>query len=304
MPPGNRKNPQRAASSESQFSLMEFTRLFPDDDACLNYLWRTRYSEDGQTALCPICEAPKVFRKYDGKQQRQAWTCTACGHYLYPTAGTIYHKSSTSLHLWFYALYLMSSTRCGISAKQLERELGVTYKTAWRMFTLIRNQLMTQDDTPLNGAVEVDEMFHGGKPRKGDILTPADRVHWINSKTMVFGAVERNRKEWIDGESKRRIVRHGKVRANVIPSRYGDTLTRQVESKVSAGSVIYSDESRSYKALDRSGWDHRTVDHSSKVYVASDGDAHTQTIDGFWSLVKRGISGTHHASPRSGYRGI
>ena len=75
----------------------------------------------------------------------------ACGHYLYPTAGTIFHKSSTSLHLWFYAMYLMTSTRCGISAKQLERELGVTYKTAWRMFTLIRNELMTQDDETLLG---------------------------------------------------------------------------------------------------------------------------------------------------------
>ncbi len=85
-------------------------------------------------------EAANVFARYNTSQQRQSWTCTACGHHLHPTAGTIFHKSSTSLHLWFYAMYLMTSTRCGISAKQLERELGVTYKTAWRMANLIREQ--------------------------------------------------------------------------------------------------------------------------------------------------------------------
>ena len=90
------------------------------------------------------------------------------GHHIHPTAGTIFHKSSTSLHLWFYAMYLMTSTRCGISAKQLERELGVTYKTAWRMFNLIRNQLMADDDEPLSGEVEVDETFVGGKTRESD----------------------------------------------------------------------------------------------------------------------------------------
>jgi len=156
---------------------MEFTRHFPDDDACLDYLWRTRYSSDGEHALCPHCEVERVFRKYDGKQQRQAWTCTACGHYLYVTAGTIFHKSSTSLHLWFYAMYLMSSTRCGISAKQLERELGVTYKTAWRMFTLIRNELMSDEGAPLSGVVEMDETYVGGKPRLADKAQWADMEH-------------------------------------------------------------------------------------------------------------------------------
>ena len=104
-----------------------------------------------------------MFERYETTQQRQSWTCTACGHHVHPTAGTIFHKSSTSLHLWFYAMYLMTSTRCGISAKQLERELGVTYKTAWRMFNLIRNELMTQDTEKL-GAVEIDETYVGGSP--------------------------------------------------------------------------------------------------------------------------------------------
>src|SRR6202035_585453 len=179
--------------------------------------------------------------------------CTSCGHHLHPTAATIYHKSSTSLHLWFYAMYLMSSTRCGISAKQLERELGVTYKTAWRMFTLIRNELMTQDDEPLAGYVEADEMYHGGRPRKGDIRSPEDRVRWANSKTVVFGAVERK----------------GKVKAHVIPSNRGTTLRGSVRTAVvKDGTTLFTDQAKQYHALTALGWDHQTIDHSAKVYVS------------------------------------
>src|SRR5437016_4961917 len=145
---GNRKQPKRGTASESRYSLMEFMREFPDDEACLTYLWETRYAPDGTHATCPRCKVERSFRRYETEQQRQSWSCTACGLHLHPTAGTIFHKSSTSLHLWFYAMYLMTSTRCGISAKQLERELGVTYKTAWRMAHLIRTKLMTQDAEP------------------------------------------------------------------------------------------------------------------------------------------------------------
>ena len=146
MPPVDRNNPKRAASSESRYSLMEFMRDFPDDATCLDWLWRTRYAEDGEHAHCEKCGQTRPFARYETAQRRQSWTCTACGHHVHPTAGTIFHKSSTSLHLWFYAMYLMTSTRCGISAKQLERELGVTYKTAWRIFHLIRHELMDQGE--------------------------------------------------------------------------------------------------------------------------------------------------------------
>ncbi len=261
---------------------MEFTRLFPDDDTCLAHLWRTRYAlDENDSAHCERCQEIRPFKKYEGKQQRQAWTCTACGFQIYPTAGTIFHKSSTSLQLWFYAMYLMSSTRCGISAKQLERELGVTYKTAWRMFTLIRNELMDQDDTPLSGHVEADEMYVGGRPRLADQRTPEAKLAHYHSKTTVFGAVERK----------------GRVRARVIPSRYGTTLQGEVKSTVVTGSTVYTDQAKQYTTLGANGYDHQTIDHSAKVYVS--GDVHTQTIEGFWSLVKRGISGTHHAvSPK------
>jgi len=223
MPPVNRNKPVRAASSESQYSLMEFMAKCPDDDACLQSLWRNRYSPDGEHAYCPNCEQNRVFKRYETAQQRQSWTCTTCAHRLHPTAGTIYHKSSTSLHLWFYATYLMASTRCGISAKQLERELGVTYKTAWRMAYLIRNVLMEQDDAPLFGTVEVDETFVGGKPRYGrgkdefgrNKLGPRPSSH-KTQKQPVLGMVER----------------HGRVVAKTVASVRRSTLLPYVEQRI------------------------------------------------------------------------
>src|SRR6266567_3717531 len=159
----DRNNPKRGTASESTYSMMEFMQEYPDDRACLDYLWRQRFSEDGSHAECPKCG---VTRKFHRVNDRPSYDCDTCGHHLHPTAGTIFHKSATSLHLWFYAMYVMASTRCGVSAKQLERELGVTYKTAWRMFNLIRNELMQQDDEQLSGEVEADETFVGGKPRE------------------------------------------------------------------------------------------------------------------------------------------
>src|SRR5437588_11106545 len=196
MPPVDRNNPQRANSSESSWSLMEFLADFPDDAACLDWLWRTRYALDGEHAHCPKCGVERAFKKYEIKNRGTSWTCTGCGLHVHPTAGTIFHKSSTSLHLWFYAMYLMVSTRCGVSAKTLERELGVTYKTAWRMFTLIRNELMAdEDDSPLAGEVEVDETQLAGKirnaeRRKRDAMGVHKRAWAYQRATKVFAAVE------------------------------------------------------------------------------------------------------------------
>src|SRR5712691_3797923 len=141
MPPVDRNKPERGIGSESVYSLVEFMREFPDDETCLDWLWRSRYAPDGHTADCPRCGKPRRFHRV---KSRASYSCDTCGLHLHPTSGTIFHKSSTSLFLWFYAMYVMASTRCGISAKQLEREIGVTYKCAWRMFHLIRTQLMGQ----------------------------------------------------------------------------------------------------------------------------------------------------------------
>src|SRR6476469_6513371 len=154
MPPATRHEPKRNPSSDSDYSLMEFMREFPDDAACLDHLWRSRYSEDGEHADCPKCEKRRRFKRYETKQQRQSWTCTGCGHHIHPTAGTIFAKSSRPLTDWFYVMFLVSTSRCGIAAKQVERELGCNYKTAWRMLNRVRNELMQQNEEPLSGEVE------------------------------------------------------------------------------------------------------------------------------------------------------
>ena len=269
----DRNKPRRGSASESQYSLFEFIADFPDDNACLEWLWRARHAEDGEHTWCTKCNAVRSFRRYHTAQQRQSWTCTTCGLHIHPTAGTIFEKSSTSLHLWFYGIYLMTSTRCGISAKQLERELGVGYKTAWRMFHLIR-ELLSEEITNLSGTVEVDEMYVGGKMRfpQG---TPRTEValRRYESKTRVLGMVERG----------------GRVRATVQP----DPVMPHVVAHILPSSMIYTDEHKMYRSLRKRGYQHHRVNHSAKVYVM--GDVHTNTIEGFWGLVKRGISGVYHS---------
>jgi transposase-like protein len=274
MPPVDRLKPIRAKSSQSTCSLMEFMREFPDDEACLEWLWRNRHSPDGETAHCPKCDRDRTFKRYATAQRRQSWTCTGCGHHIHPTAGTTFHKSSTSLHLWFYAMYLITSTRCGISAKHLERELGVHYKTAWRMFNKIRNKLMVQDNDPLSGDVEADETFVGGKPKAYPRMPK--NSHW-DRKATVFAAVERG----------------GRVRAEHVPHSRGPLIQDKAREFILPGSMIFTDEYHAYKRLGKEGYTHRRISHAAKIYV--DGDVHTQTIDGFFGLFKSGVRGAHHA---------
>jgi len=273
MPPVNRNQPKRAPSSDSQYSLTEFMREFPNDAACLEWLWVNRYSPDGEHAYCPKCETERIFNRYETSQQRQSWTCNGCGYHLHPTAGTIYHKSSTSLHLWFYAMFLMTSTRCGISAKQMERELGCNYKTAARMMKLIRGDLMEQDPTPLGGTVEADETYVGGR-RRG---TPRGRPGKDSHKVPVFGVVQRG----------------GRVMAVVVPNVRKATLMPHLTKRVLPAGTVFTDELKSYNGLHRAGYFHKRVNHSEGVYVS--GDVHTNTIEGFWSLTKNGIRGVYHS---------
>jgi hypothetical protein len=274
---------------------MEFMREFPNDEACLEHLWRERYAPDGENAYCPRCGKVRSFKRYhkpeaDKTRVRQVWTCTSCSLQLAPTAGTIFHKSSTSLHLWYYAIWIITSTRCGVSAKQLERELGVTYKTAWRMFNLIRNRLMAQDDTgPLSGEVEADETFVGGKPRESYRREVARRgwnmqtAYW-DRKAIVFGAVERG----------------GKVRAEVIPTSRGHVVRNKVREYVLPESIVYTDDFKAYGKL-AGTYRHRRINHSARIYV--DGDVHTQTIEGFFGLFKNGVRGVYHSVSKKWLQG-
>jgi transposase len=209
----DRNNPVRRESSESDLSLMEFMRMFPDDAACLDQLWRDRFAPDGHHARCPRCERERKFHR---TKTRASYTCDTCGLHIHPQKGTIFERSSTSLHLWFYAMFLMTSTRCGISAKQMERELGVTYKQAHKMMKRIRT-LMGDDGEPLSGDVEIDETSWGGKPRKRQgqhsqiLVGPSRRAEGIahrEAKPTILGMVERG----------------GRLRFRVIQSRHGAVL--------------------------------------------------------------------------------
>jgi transposase len=276
----NRNSVAPAASSESQMTFSQFTDRFPDNDACLEYL-KERFYPDGHE--CPKCGKASKFHRIKG---RSAYSCQFCGNHVYPTAGTIFHKTTLSLQLWFYAIYLMSSTRCGISAKQLEREIGVTYKTAHRMFKQIRTLLCEDDDEMLSGKVEADETAIGGKPRKGDILKlrkegetdlSAAGGRWRNRKTTVVAMVERQ----------------GRVRAMVASDRRRETLHGLVKKHVLPASTIFTDDWPAYHGLDRTYQGHHRIRHSEEVYV--EGDVHTQTVEGFFGLFKTGVRGVYHA---------
>jgi transposase-like protein len=119
---------------ELRYTFLQFEKEFPTDDACLEQIKEQRFP--GGVTVCHKCERPRKHHRVTG---RTAYACESCGNHIYPLAGTIFEKSTTKLRIWFHAMYLMGSTRCGISAKQIQRETGVTYKTAWRMFKQIRS---------------------------------------------------------------------------------------------------------------------------------------------------------------------
>lgn len=262
------------------YSLMEFEREFPDDVACLEYLMSRLYP-DG--IYCPKCAR---VTKHHRLRNRPAYSCQFCGRHEYPLKGTIFQGSSTSLYIWFRAIYLMASTRCGISAKQLERETGVSYPTAHRMFKQIRS-LLGQDLDRWFGTVEVDEAYFGGRPQwkhRQRLQGTGRPGPGRTDRPPVFGMAKRPRPE--KGEA------HGKVYAKAVTRLDMATIEPEIKRRILWGSRVISDEYKTYDALRYMGYQHDRVRHSDRVYVS--GDVHTQTIEGFWSLVKRGISGVYH----------
>ncbi|MBI2856418.1 MAG: IS1595 family transposase [Chloroflexi bacterium] len=252
-----------------KFTLAQFNEMFPDEGTCLDLVVDILYPAG---INCRMCEE---ITKHHRLTDRKAYSCRECRTQVYPLAGTIFAKSSTPLKSWFYAMYLMASTRTGISAKQLERELGVTYKTALRMFRQIRD-LMNENTSQLFGEVEVDETYVGGKHS-------GKRGRGAEGKAVVMGMVERQ----------------GNARVFVTPDVKARTLIPIIQEHIptAEGTVIYTDELHSYDRLGKLGYAHETVQHSAKQYVA--GNAHVNNVEGLWSNVKRGIDGVNHAvSPK------
>lgn len=258
---------KQSIPKELRYTLADFNEEFPNDDACLEYVKEQRWP-NGVT----LCETCKIERKHYRVSGRTAYACDHCGNHIYPLAGTVFQKTSTPLRLWFYAIYLMGSTRCGISAKQIQRETGVTYKTAWRMFKQVRS-LLSEDLLLEGSSVEMDEMYHGGKRRhQGGQGRPSGGSH----KVPVVGMVERG----------------GRIVARVATNTQKQTLHGLVKQYVLPASTVFTDDYVSYDGLEKLGYTHKRIRHSEQVYVA--GDVHTNTIEGFWSTVKRGIGGVYH----------
>ncbi len=251
-----------------KYTTKDFDQEFPNDDACLEWIMKYRYPNG---VHCPKCN--KVT-KYYRVAKRTCFECDICGNQIYPLVGTIFEKSTTPLHTWFHAMWLLANTRCGISAKQLQRETGVTYKTAWRMFKQIRT-LMSEDITGLDGVVEVDETYIGGRKS-------GKRGRGASGKTIVMGMVDRD----------------GSAIAKIVPDVKASTLLPMIENYVAKDgkTVVYTDELQSYNNIEKLGYGHEVVQHAAKQYV--NGVVHVNTAEALWSTIKRGIDGVnHHVSP-------
>jgi transposase-like protein len=249
------------------FTIQDFFKLFPDDDACLDHLMQVRF---GEAVECPKCGKEGRFSRL---RKLPAYACSWCGHHIHPMVGTPFQRSRTPLQKWFYAMYLFTTTRNGVAAKELQRQLGVTYKTAWRMGHEIRKYMTWVDgDSPLGGEriVEIDKTFIGGKDKKGQ-----------DDKYVVLGMVERG----------------GEVLTRAVGDRRAFTVMPHIMLHVRKGSRVATDEAGAFRGLREEGYRHGTVNHSAKEYVR--GPVHTNTIEGFWAWLKRGINGTHvHVSRR------
>jgi len=256
-------------------TIAQFFKQFPDDETCLNHLFEIRF---GQGFTCPSCERPSKWFRIKAER---AYSCQFCGHHLHPTVGTPFEQSRTPLQMWFYAIFLFTTTRNGVAAKELQRQLGVTYKTAWRMAGLIREHMAAVDgETPVGGAggiVEADETFIGGAHKRGKRGgDPAE------GKTIIFGMMERG----------------GEVMTHVVENRTRSTIFPIVQANVVDGTEVHTDEYRTYLTLGTIGYEHKMVNHAAKEYATPEGVS-VNAIEGFWAQLKRSINGTHiHVSSK------
>ena len=260
-----------------QLTAAEFERMFPDEDACKAYLVARRWP-DG--VHCPRCGNPKV---YDLKSREWHWQCEQCapdGYRFSHIAGTVFENTNKPLRDWFRVIHLMLTSKKGMSALQIYRFMGFgSYKTAWYMCHRVRAAVADRDFEKLAGVVEVDETFVGGKAKSShkDRRGGGGGTGGVSSgKAVVAGAVRRK----------------GNVVARVIENVRASTLTAFVHEAVSHKvSLLCTDQWVGYKHLDKE-YPHVVVDHAKGDYVV--GAIHTNTIEGFWSLIKRGCVGTFH----------
>ncbi len=270
-----RPHSDRNPSQVQPFSVREFFERFPDDATCLEHVMEVRY---GLRHPCDKCLNVSTFHRL---ADRPAYSCAHCGHHVYPCAGTIFQDTRTPLQSWFYAIYLFVVTRHGVSGKELQRTLGVTYKTAWRMGQQIRQLMDGADEmATLKGHIEIDETYVGGH-------RPGKRGRGAAGKTIVLGMKERG----------------GPIAVEVIPNIQKNTLREAVLPKIEPGSTVSTDELMSYGLLSGDGFKHGTVKHGEKEYAYYDyrhgATHHTNNVESFWRLFKKSVASTHiHTSAK------
>jgi transposase-like protein len=266
----------------------EFNRRFPTEETAIDYFYQVRYNNK---LTCPHCGAQvNLYRT----ARQKVCICHSCENTFSPFSGTMFEKSTTDIRKWFYAIHLVLNAKKGISACHLQREIGTTYRTAWRMLHQIRTAMGNTDmSKAFEAFVEIDETYVGGKPRKenvkldenGNKIQKNKRGRGTN-KTPVIGVKERNTK---------------KVYAQVaLPNEQGQKLSGKqllsVLDKVCKDkTVVISDEFTGYNILDKqhkNNFVHLAINHSAGQFAK--GEIHTNNIESFWSLVKRQYHGTHH----------
>ena len=243
-------------------NIVDVYKRFPSQDFCIKHLEAVRWHG---APKCPYCQSTKT----SPMKRENRHHCNTCNTSFSVTVGTIFHKTKVDFQKWFVAISLVLNAKKGISARQLSRDIRVNKDTAWYMAMRIRKAMDEYGDL-LKGIIEVDETFVGGKTHG------RGRGYMQGNKTPVFGMVERG----------------GKVIAKRVKRANGKTLKPIIRKNVSRDSIIMSDEFGGYKDLIKEFKDHQIVIHSKKEYVR--GNAHTNTIEGFWALLKRGIYGQYH----------
>lgn len=258
-------------AKENKFGKKDLEVQFPDEATCLEYLFDLSHNRQ---CSCGGRYSPLFTMMDDKLEGRRKFQCSKCRYQIAPMAGTLFQKSTTSLSLWFHAIFIFSNAKSGISAKEMERQLNVTYKCAYRILSLIRYHL-GQRKNKLHGKVEIDEAHFGGKGDGGKYNENYKAV--MAKKIKVIGAVERG----------------GQFRAKHVPDIQAKTisefLTTNVEKK---NTKLYTDQSNRYNNVAR-GYNRMSVNHSQKEYVR--GQVHVNNVERFWGHVKRSVRGTFKA---------